>query len=108
MFRPYMVSFTQISCANAEKMIAEFVASVGNRNKVARALRKPAAYMVSAFFVKLRCKFLLRDVADWLLKMQPRFGLFWPVFGLFQKTLKNEKKLCSQILFFARVFKNLW
>ena len=46
MFRPQMVSFSQFLCANAPKIIAAFVATVGNRNKVAHTTRKPAAYMV--------------------------------------------------------------
>lgn len=40
------MSFLCFSCAKAAKIIASFVATVGNRNKVASALRKLAAYMV--------------------------------------------------------------
>jgi hypothetical protein len=57
---------------------------------------------------KNRCKFLLRDSADWLLKMQPKIWTFLVILMDFTKTSKNEKKLCSQILFFARDFEKLW
>jgi len=40
--------------------------------------------------------------------MQPKSWTFLVILMDFTKTSKNEKKLCSQILFFARVFENLW
>ncbi len=52
-----MVSFLHFLCAKAPKIIAMFVASVGNRNKVARASRKLAAYMVCAVWAKIGASF---------------------------------------------------
>jgi hypothetical protein len=60
-----------------------FVADFGNRNKVAIILRKPAAYMVCAFWAKFGASFccgLLLKCCETCNRVFDFFGLFLTFF----------------------------
>ena len=87
-----MVSILRVSCAKAAKMIAGFVATVGNRNKVARSTRNPSAYMVrelSADFGAILCCDRLPICCETCTRVLDFFGLFLTFFKKHQKMKKN-------------------
>ncbi len=100
MFTSYMVTKTQKSCAKAEKMISSFVASVGNRNKVARASRKPTAYMVRTFCAIFGASFCCGRLLIGCQRCKRVLAFFWWFWWILQKHQKMKKN-------YAHNFENL-
>jgi hypothetical protein len=105
MFRPQMVSFSQFLCANAPKIIAGFVASVGNRNKVARTMRKLAAYMVCTFWSKNGASFCCGRLLIGCETCNRVFDFFELFLTFFKKHRKMKKNYAHKFYFLCAILK---